>query len=158
MVTCSDDIFLTRSNLHHPDIDGHLLRRYIFNAVISTSFGHQWSLAPTIYFYAVISTSSGRHGTAIFGEARRRKGTEVVVFLRSFSTRTKVIQTPQVTLLIIPSLLRHAEIVCRNTISSRALNTFRLEIRGVQRLGKAGYDDFVPGEVTKTTPSGNETT
>ena len=38
-----------------------------FYAVISTSSGHQWSPAPTIYiyFYAAISTSSGRHGTAI---------------------------------------------------------------------------------------------
>ena len=30
--------------------------------------------------------------------------------------------------------------------------------RGIQRLGRAGYDDFVPGEVTKTAPSGDETT
>ena len=43
------DIFLMRPYLHHPDIHGHLLRRY-FNAVISTS---------------------KRHGTAISGEAER---------------------------------------------------------------------------------------
>ena len=30
MVTCcADDIFLMRSYLHFPDIDGHLLRRHI---------------------------------------------------------------------------------------------------------------------------------
>ena len=30
VVNCSVDTFLMRSYLHHPDIDGHLLRRYIF--------------------------------------------------------------------------------------------------------------------------------
>ena len=61
---------------------------------ISTSSGHQWSPAPTIYFnavrlqyqnidghllrlcifYAVISTSSGRHGKTMFGEAKASQG------------------------------------------------------------------------------------
>ena len=30
--------------------------------------------------------------------------------------------------------------------------------RAFQRLGGRGYDDFVPGEVTETTPSGDRTT
>ena len=44
----------------------------VFFVRSSTSFGHQRSSAPTtyIYIYAVISTSSERHGTATFGAAR----------------------------------------------------------------------------------------
>ena len=31
-------------------------------------------------------------------------------------------------------------------------------LEGFDDWGGRGYDDFVPGEVTKTTPSGDETT
>ena len=50
------DIF-SCGHLHHSNINGHLLRRHIY-----------------IYFYAVISTSSERHGTSIFGAARASQG------------------------------------------------------------------------------------
>ena len=50
--------------LQHQDIDGHLLRLYIF--------------------HVVISTSSERHGTAICGAARTRKDNDHQQYFRFF--------------------------------------------------------------------------
>ena len=61
MVTCSDDMSLIRSYLHHSDINGHLLRRYIF-------FMRQ-------YLHHLDVTER-----QFLAKPRRRKGTEVVVF------------------------------------------------------------------------------
>ena len=58
MVTCSDDIFLMRSNLHHPDIDGRLLGRYI----LMRSYPHHLDVMERQFL----------------AKPRRRQGTEVV--------------------------------------------------------------------------------
>ena len=72
--TCAtNDTFLMRSYLQHLDIDG---------ATICARHGSAPVL--TIYFNAVISTSSGRHGAAFLAKSRRRKGTKKNVFYGCF--------------------------------------------------------------------------
>ena len=67
MVNYFDDMFLMRSYLHHPDIDGHLLRRYIF----MRSYLHHLDVVEHQFL----------------AKPRRRKGTEVFFsFLYSFFT------------------------------------------------------------------------
>ena len=43
------------------------------------------------------------------------------------------------------------------TFSALVINAKKTTLEGFNDWGGRGYDDFVPGEVTKTTPSGDET-
>ena len=63
-------MFLMRSYLHDLDIDG------------ATSFArHGASSDLTVYFYAVISTSSGRHGAVVLASQGVAKCTKDIFYM-----------------------------------------------------------------------------